>query len=100
LAGPFSTQPDLSIGTRGTATSISTRFGTSPIYGSDDLIIGTFAHEIHELELLEAKFYESGGTLEATNVRNSIDNDLHPTAWTHADEIVSTLQKSGELAWP
>jgi hypothetical protein len=30
LAGPFSTQPDLSIGTRGTATSISTRFGTSP----------------------------------------------------------------------
>jgi hypothetical protein len=70
------------------------------IYGSDDLIIGTFAHEIHELELLEAKFYESGGTLEATNVRNSIDNDLHPTAWAHADEIVSTLQKSGELAWP
>lgn len=64
---------------------------------SDQAIVGTIGHEMHELNSLRELFKESGGQMKAGRlhdlIRESVPGNLHDRAWDVADELVSKMQK-------
>jgi hypothetical protein len=62
---------------------------------SDDAIVGTFAHEVHEASALRARLVSNGGRLPAQAVYllvNPQTGTLHCAAWDYADVLVKQRQ--------
>jgi hypothetical protein len=66
------------------------------ILASDEEIIATFAHEMHEIELLEEAFATTGERMPASKLRSLIDarGVLHSQAWDFADALIQSLRET------
>lgn len=62
---------------------------------SDDAIVGTVAHEMHELKALVREFELRGGSISRADLDSLVDAErgrLHHAAYDHSDEIVRKRQ--------
>ena len=63
--------------------------------GSDDAIVATIAHEVHEITKLRGHFDANGGRLTAKVVYSLVNTEtgtLHCEAWDLADKLVTKRQ--------